>query len=178
MSRIGNQPVVIEKGVDARLDGRTVFVKGGKGELSLVLPDGIEVSVDGGLMNVTRTRELKTVRSLHGTIRSLLAGMVEGVSKGFTRELVIEGVGYRAAMQGSTLVLNVGFSHPIEYPIMDGVSVTVVKDTSLTVEGFDKQKVGQTAARIRSFAPAEPYKGKGIRYKGEKIRRKAGKTVG
>lgn len=177
MSRIGNLPIKIEDGVDVTVNGAAVSVKGSKGELSLDIPDGIQVAVEDGEINVSRSREIKKVRALHGTIRSLLNGMVEGVSKGFTRQLTVEGVGYRVSMQGQKLVMNVGYSHPIEYPIMDGVTVTVEKDTDITVTGADKQKVGQTAARIRGYAPAEPYKGKGIRYKDEQIRRKAGKTV-
>jgi large subunit ribosomal protein L6 len=177
MSRIGILPVKIESGVEVNVAGSTVTVKGPKGELSIETPDFLDVKVDDGHVKVTRTKEFKQAKAMHGTVRSLINGMIEGVGKGFTKELTIEGVGYRAAMKGSQLVMSVGYSHPIEYDIMDGVEVKVDKDTSITVTGIDKQKVGQTAARIRAFAPAEPYKGKGIKYKGEKIRRKAGKTV-
>lgn len=177
MSRVGSKPIELPAGATVAVDGRRVTVKGSKGELAWDLPDGIRASVDGTTVTVERDNEEKTTRALHGTARSLLANMAEGVTTGYTRQLEIEGVGFRAQLQGTTLVLNVGYSHEIRYEGIEGVDIQVPKDTIVVVSGADKQAVGQAAARIRAFCPAEPYKGKGIKYKGEHIRRKAGKTV-
>ena len=164
MSRIGKQPITIPAGVTVTVaNGNEVTVKGPKGELSRSLQKGITVAVDQ--------------KSYHGLSRTLIKNMIEGVTQGYTKELVIEGTGFKAAVQGRKAVLTLGFASPKEYLIPDGCTVTVTADVNVKVEGIDKQVVGEAAARIRSYYPAEPYKGKGIRYKDEKIRRKEGKTV-
>ncbi|AKJ64942.1 50S ribosomal protein L6 [Kiritimatiella glycovorans] len=177
MSRIGRQPVKVPSGVEVNVDGSVLRVKGPKGELSLELSDRVAVKVADGEAVVTRRDDDKRSRAMHGTARSLIAGMIEGVTNGYQRELVIAGVGYRAQLKGNTLVLSVGLSHDVEYTIPEGATVEVPSQTEVKVTGLDKQIVGQVAARIRGFAPAEPYKGKGICYKGERIRRKEGKAV-
>lgn len=177
MSRIGNMPVPIPSAVTVEAKGKNVVVKGSKGELSREMPDLIDVVVEDNLVQVSRKNESKEAKSLHGTNRSLIANMIEGVEKGFSRELVIEGVGYKAELRGQKLVLALGFSHEITCDVPDGLVVEVPKETSVKVSGIDRQAVGQLAARIRAFSPAEPYKGKGVSYKGERVRRKEGKTV-
>lgn len=177
MSRIGKQPMTLPAGVSAQVADRAVTVTGPKGELTLPLPESIDVTIAGDLLTVTRTSDDKQSRASHGTIRSLLGNMAEGVTQGYTRELEIHGVGFKAAVAGTTLTLHVGFSHPVEYTVPEGVTVEVVDNTKIKVSGIDKQMVGQVSARIRSFRPPEPYKGKGVRYKDEHVRRKAGKTV-
>jgi large subunit ribosomal protein L6 len=176
MSRIGNQPIPLN-GATVTLAGNSVTVKGGKGQLSLDLPPLVAIEQDDKEVRLTRDNETRRARAMHGLARSLVNNMVVGVNTGFKRQLEITGVGYRAAASGNTLTLNLGYSHPVEYAIPDGISITVEKNTQVTVEGIDKQKVGQVAAIIREFRPPEPYKGKGIRYKEEVIRRKEGKTV-
>ena len=166
MSRIGKQPITIPAGVTVTVaNGNEVTVKGPKGELSRSLQKGITVAVS------------RAQKSYHGLSRTLIKNMIEGVTQGYTKELVIEGTGFKAAVQGRKAVLTLGFASPKEYLIPDGCTVTVTADVNVKVEGIDKQVVGEAAARIRSYYPAEPYKGKGIRYKDEKIRRKEGKTV-
>jgi large subunit ribosomal protein L6 len=177
MSRIGQKPIEIPAGVTVTVAERLVTVKGPKGELSRDVPEQLEVAVTDGKVIVTRNGEGRTERSFQGLIRSLVANMIEGVNKGFSRELEIEGVGFRAAVQGRKVVMALGFANPKEFELPDGVTVTEEGGTRLTVSGIDKQKVGDAAAQIRSFYPAEPYKGKGLRYKGERVRRKVGKTV-
>ncbi|MDY0145031.1 MAG: 50S ribosomal protein L6 [Kiritimatiellia bacterium] len=177
MSRIGKQPITLPSGVTAQVADRAVIVKGPKGELTLPLPETIDVILEGNILTVARKSDDKQSRSDHGTIRSLLDNMTEGVTKGYTRELEIHGVGFKAAIDGTTLTMNVGFSHPVEYTIPEGITVAVADNTKIKVSGIDKQMVGQVSARIRSFRPPEPYKGKGVRYKDERVRRKAGKTV-
>ncbi len=177
MSRIGEKEIVVPDGATVDISGSQIKVKGGKGELVLELPCGISVKQDGGKVHVSRENETKNVRALHGTFRSLIANMIDGVVNGFVRELEIEGIGYKAQMQGKIFVLDSGFSHQIEYEPPEGVTIECDKGVNVKVSGVDKQKVGQAAARIRSFCKAEPYKGKGIRYKDERIRRKVGKTV-
>jgi len=177
MSRVGEKEIVVPGGVSVEISGSTVKVKGAKGELSRELVDGISVEQDGSQLLVKRAGDSKRLRALHGTMRSLIAGMIEGVSAGFTRELEISGVGYRAQVQGRKLILESGFSHSIEYEPPEGVALECGNGTEVKVTGIDKQKVGQAAARIRGFCKAEPYKGKGICYKNERIRRKVGKTV-
>lgn len=177
MSRIGKQPIEIPAGVTVDIAGDCVTVKGAAGELKYDIPADIQVKLDGNICIVERSSETKKVRSLHGLVRSLIANMIEGVSKGFKKELEIEGVGFKAEIQGQKIILNVGFSIPMVYIAPDGVKLEEKGGTRITVSGADKQKVGEAAARIRGFAPAEPYKGKGVKYKGERIRRKVGKTV-
>jgi large subunit ribosomal protein L6 len=171
-------PVAVPAGVTVTVDGATVTVKGPKGELAVELPEGISASVvDGKEISFTRPRDDRRSKSFHGLARSLVANMVEGVDKGFQKDLEIQGVGFRAAVQGKKLSLSLGFAGPKEFDIPEGVTVTEQGGVNLTVSGPDKQLVGQVAARIRSYFPAEPYKGKGLRYKGERVRRKVGKTV-
>lgn len=177
MSRIGQQPVDIPEGVTVTATGSCVSVKGKQGELSQDVPGAISVAVADGKVMVTRGDETRESRSYHGLVRSLIANMVEGVSKGFSKDLEIQGVGFRGAVQGKTLSLSLGFASPIAYPIPEGITITEAGGTKITIAGADKQKVGDVAARIRGFFPAEPYKGKGIRYVGEQVRRKVGKTV-
>ena len=178
MSRIGKKPLPLPKGVEATISDGQVTVKGPKGELAQPIPAGIEVTLDNGVLTVARKAEDKQARASHGTMRALLNNMVQGVLSGYAKELEIQGVGYRASISGKTLNMSVGFSHPVIYEVPEGIKLTVAEDAvHLKVEGIDKQLVGQVAARIRGFCPPEPDKGKGIRYKDEHVRRKAGKTV-
>ena len=178
MSRVGKKVINIPSGVTVTINGAQVTVKGGKGELKWTMPDGITAAVEGTELTVSRADDSRKLRALHGTNRSLLANMVEGVSKGFSKELEIVGVGFKAAVKGKNLDLALGKSHPILHPIPDGITVTVTENTKLKVEGVDKQVVGQFAAEVRGYYPPEPYKGKGVHYVGEHIRRKEGKSVG
>ena len=178
MSRIGKLPVGIPKGVEAREAGGTLTVKGPKGELSLDYHTEMKVTVDDGEIRVERPSEQQRHKALHGLTRSLVANMVEGVTNGFTRTLEIQGVGYRAEAKGRGITLSLGFSHTIDYTPVEGVKIECPNPTTIVVSGPDKQSVGQAAAEIRAFRPPEPYKGKGVRYQGEQIRRKAGKTAG
>ena len=178
MSRIGKQPIEVPQGTDVTLNGQEVHVKGPKGELTFDVHPDISVSMDDRVVSVTRSSDEPKQRALHGLTRMLVANMVEGVVNGFTKTLEIQGVGYRAMKKGSGIELHLGFSHTIEYSPPDGVTLDLPDQTTIVVTGVDKQKVGQAAAEIRSFRPPEPYKGKGIRYKGEHVRRKAGKTAG
>ncbi len=175
MSRIGEVPIGLPAGVTVTVDGSHVVVKGGKGEQALDLPQGISMTVED--KSVVVSRENDTLKAFHGLARSLVANMVEGVVNGYKKELEIQGVGFKAAIQGKTLSLSLGFAYPKVYTIPDTVTVEVENNTNIAVTGIDKQQVGLVAARIRSYYPAEPYKGKGVRYKGEKVRRKEGKTV-
>ena len=178
MSRIGKMPVEVPKGVDVSLKDATFSAKGPKGDLSLEVHPEIEVKVDGGVVTVHRPSDQPRHKALHGLVRSLVSNMVYGVSEGFYKTLEIVGVGYRADVSGKGITVQVGYSHPIEYPAPEGVTLECPNQTTIVVSGADKQKVGQTAAEIRAFRPPEPYKGKGIRYQGEQVRRKAGKTAG
>jgi len=178
MSRIGKMPVEVPKGVEVSLKDRTFSVKGPKGNLSMEIHPEIDVKIDEGKVLVLRPSDQPRHKALHGLVRSLLANMVTGVSQGFSRTLEIVGVGYRADSAGKGIKLQVGHSHPIEYPAPEGVTLECPNQTTIVVSGPDKQKVGQAAAEIRAFRPPEPYKGKGIRYQGEHVRRKAGKTAG
>ena len=178
MSRIGKKPVELAKDVKVDVADGRVTVTGPKGELTLRVPATVSLKVEGATLTVERVGgDDKQSRADHGTIRALINNMVKGVSQGYVRELEIQGVGYRASVEGKTLTMLVGYSHPVVYDVPEGVKVTVADSTQLKVEGIDKQLVGQVAARIRAFCPPEPYKGKGIRYKDEHVRRKAGKTV-
>jgi large subunit ribosomal protein L6 len=178
MSRIGKQPVVVPQGVDVTLNGHTLRVKGKNGELSLDVHPEMQLEIDDAEIRVQRPSDASRHKALHGLTRSLVANMVEGVTDGFTRTLEIVGVGYRAEMKGKTLNMALGFSHPINFESPDGVTIETPNQTTVVVKGADKQAVGQAAAVIRGFRPPEPYKGKGVRYQGEQIRRKAGKTAG
>ncbi|NLM68649.1 MAG: 50S ribosomal protein L6 [Firmicutes bacterium] len=176
MSRIGKLPVEIPAGVEVKLSGNTLTVKGPKGELVRELHPEMNIEVQDNAVVVTRPSDKKEHRSLHGLTRTLIANMVEGVTKGYQRNLEIVGVGYRAAKQGNKLVLTVGYSHPVEITPEDGLEIEVPAPTKIQVKGIDKEKVGQLAANIRKVRPPEPYLGKGIRYEGERIIRKAGKA--
>ena len=176
MSRIGKQPVTVPQGVSITVSRDALQVKGPKGTVATPLPGGITCKVDSGAAVVSRRNDERTQRALHGLTRALLANAVKGVSTGWTRDLEIQGIGYRATVQGKNVEFALGYSHPVVYPIPEGVSITVEKQTRLTVSGVDRQKVGQVAAEIRSLRPPEPYKGKGIRYVNEVIKKKVGKT--
>ena len=178
MSRIGKLPVAFGSGVEVKKSDGLLTVKGPKGELELSVHPAMTVVVDDGELRVERPSDQKDHRALHGLTRSLIQNMVTGVTEGFTKTLEIVGVGYRADAKGTGITLNLGFSHPIDYQPVAGVSLECPNQTTIVVSGIDKQKVGQTAAEIRAFRPPEPYKGKGIRYQGEHVRRKAGKTAG
>lgn len=178
MSRVGKKVISIPSGVTVSSKDALVTVKGSRGELTWTLPEGISISVDGTELSVKRADDSRRLRALHGTNRSLLSNMVEGVSKGFSKELEIVGVGFKAAVKGNQLDLALGKSHPILHPIPTGITVTVTENTKIKVEGIDKQLVGQFAAEVRGYYPPEPYKGKGVHYVGEHIRRKEGKSVG
>ena len=175
MSRIGNLPIAIPSGVDVNIDGDVVKVKGPKGELLQELNSSIEIEVSENSINVRPKDSTRQARALQGTMRSLIANMVSGVVKPYSKDLLIEGVGFRAAVKGTDVGLELGYSHPINHPIPDGVTVTVADNVKIHVEGSDKQKVGQLAADIKSYYPVEPYKGKGVRILGEYVRRKEGK---
>jgi len=178
MSRIGNKAVEIPDKVKVNVDQEgAVSVEGPKGKMSWKLPRQIRASVKDNRVSVVREAESRSVRALHGLSRSLVHNMVQGVNEGFTKQLEIEGVGFKAAVQGSTLNLSLGFSHPVPFSIPKDIKITVADNTKITVQGVDKKLVGQVAADIRRFYPPEPYKGKGVRYAGEQIRRKVGKTV-
>lgn len=178
MSRVGKRPVPIPDGVKVVLEASVLKAEGPKGKLRLDLHPRVRAQVSPKEISVERSGETKLDRSLHGLSRSLIANMVRGVSEGFVKELDIEGVGFRSSLVGKKLVLSLGFSHPVELQIPDGIQVQVEKQTHVKVQGVDKALVGQVAANIRSFFPPEPYKGKGIRYTGEHIRRKQGKSMG
>lgn len=177
MSRIGLKPVEIPQGVEVKLDGLTITVKGPKGQLTRELHQDMKVNIEDNVLTVERPSDQKEHRALHGTTRSLINNMVEGVSKGFEKTLDIIGVGYRAQKQGNKLVVNAGYSHPVEIDPIDGIEIDVPKNTQLIVKGIDKELVGAVAANIRAIRPPEPYKGKGIRYANEHVRRKEGKTA-
>jgi large subunit ribosomal protein L6 len=176
MSRIGKQPIEVPAGANVALEGRTIKVKGPEGSLEYSFNDEITVAIDGNTITVTRRDDSLRARQLHGLSRTLIANMVGGVVKAFEKKLEIIGVGYKAAVKGEVVNLALGFSHPINYDIPKGIKVSVEKQTSVTIKGADKQLVGQVAADIRAYRPPEPYKGKGIKYIDEVIRRKAGKA--
>jgi large subunit ribosomal protein L6 len=178
MSRIGRLPITVPAGVTVTVDGNNVKVKGPKGELSHSLPSGISISREGDTLNLTRASEETNHKSLHGLSRSLVANMVEGVTKGYQKQLEITGVGYKAEVRPYGLQLALGFSHSIEYKAPVGIKLTAPQPTQVVIDGSDKALVGQVAAELRNLRPPEPYKGKGIRYAGEVIRRKAGKAGG
>ena len=177
MSRIGNKPVAVPNGVTVSTADGNLVVKGPKGQLTKRIANGIAFDIQSDVVSVSRENDSKPFRANHGLMRSLLNNMVTGVSAGFERKLEINGVGYKAAVQGSKAVFSLGFSHPIEVPFPEGVTISVDKNTLVTVSGIDKEKVGQCAAEIRGFRPPDSYKGKGVRYEGEYVRLKAGKSA-
>ncbi len=175
MSRVGKKPVAVPSGVTAAVEGQTVKMKGPKGQLQFVVHDDVEVKFENGAVTVAPRYETKRARSLYGTARAQVANLVEGVTKGFEKKLEITGVGYRAALQGKSLQLALGYSHDVVYPIPEGIAITVPKPTEIVIAGNDAQRVGQVAAEIRGYRPPEPYKGKGVKYANEFIFRKEGK---
>jgi large subunit ribosomal protein L6 len=179
VSRVGKAPIVIPKGVDVKSDGNAVRVKGPKGELTTRVPTGLTVSIEDGVVRFSRSSEEPQQRAFHGLLRSLVANSVEGVTKGFSKDLEIVGVGYKAEVKGRAVIFSLGYSHPVNFPIPEGISVNLdAKAGKLTVSGADRQKVGQTAAEIRKLRVPDPYKAKGIKYAEEVIRRKVGKAGG
>ncbi len=178
MSRIGKKPITVPSGVTVSVDGSTIKVKGPKGELVRVIRNEITLEQNDGELTLTRPNDSKENRAYHGLTRALVANMVEGVTSGFKKTLEIIGVGYRAEKKGEEMVLTVGYSHQVKYPQPAGITLTAQTPTLVIIEGIDKQKVGQVAAELRAVRPPEPYKGKGIRYQGEQVRRKAGKAGG
>lgn len=177
MSRVGNKPVPANKDVTLEVKGGNLNIKGPKGEFNWPIPSGIDIKVEDGQVQVSREGNSKHLRAMHGTTRALIANMIEGCATGYTKQLELHGVGFRGQLKGNTIILALGYSHPIEYTPPEGVTITLDGDTNITISGPDKQEVGQAAAQIRSYYPAEPYKGKGVRYKGEQIRRKTGKAI-
>ncbi|MGO8699980.1 MAG: 50S ribosomal protein L6 [Limisphaerales bacterium] len=177
MSRIGKQPVTVPAQVKVQVKGQNVHVEGPKGKLDFDLPRRTSAKLDGSSLVVSREGDDAQARALHGLSRSIVNNMVKGVSEGFVKKLEIQGVGFKATVQGKNVNLVLGYSHPVNYPIPDQIKVTVEENTKLTIEGPSKQMVGQVAAEIRAYYPPEPYKGKGVRYSDEKVRRKEGKTV-
>jgi large subunit ribosomal protein L6 len=178
MSRIGKKPIPIPQGVKVQLDGMTVRAEGPKGKLSQVVPAGLTPRVDNGTLVIERSGDDRRVRALHGLARALVANMVTGVKDGFERKLEIVGIGYRAQMQGKSIQLALGYSHPVLFPLPDGVTAEIDRQVAITLKGPDKAVLGQTAAKLRALRSPDPYKGKGIRYAGEQVRRKVGKKAG
>ena len=176
MSRVGRAPIDIPSGVKVKVDKRSVSVQKGDDSLVHLLPRGIDCTITDKQVTFTRQNDDRRLRSLHGLTRALVANAVRGVNEGFKRDLEIVGIGYKAQLEGKTLHLALGYSHPVDYPIPEGIEIKVDKLVRLSVSGIDRQKVGQVAAEIRAFRPPEPYKGKGIRYAGETVKRKAGKA--
>lgn len=177
MSRIGERPVAVPQNVKVNLTKDSVEIEGPKGKLQFPIYARIQVHLEDAKVKVTRVGNTKHERSLHGLTRAMIANMIQGVSAGFSKELEMIGVGYRAQLSGNKLMLQLGFSHPVEYIVPEGLTLEIPKPTQIIIKGIDKQKVGQSAANIRAFLPPEPYKGKGIRYVGEQVRRKAGKAM-
>ncbi|MEQ6376632.1 50S ribosomal protein L6 [Bacillaceae bacterium S4-13-58] len=177
MSRVGLKQLEIPSGVEVKIDGTTVTVKGPKGELTRMFHPDMEIKVEDNILTVSRPSDQKEHRALHGTTRSIIGNMVQGVSEGFQKNLEIIGVGYRAQKQGDKVVVSAGYSHPVEIEKREGIEIEVPANTKITVKGIDKELVGAVAANIRAIRPPEPYKGKGIRYEGEYVRRKEGKTA-
>ena len=175
MSRVGKYPVSVPSGVTVALSGRTLSAQGKLGQLSMELTDLVDATVEDGKVAIAPRSGETDARMMWGTTRALVANMVRGVSEGFTKSMEVTGTGYRAAVQGKTLVLNLGFSHDVNFPVPDGITITTPRPTAIVVTGVDKRQVGQVAAEIRAFRPPEPYKGKGVKYDNEQIRRKEGK---
>ena len=177
MSRIGNNPISLSKNVKVNIDSGCVCIEGAKGKLELNIPQGINVELKDERLTVTRDSDAKQNRANHGTIRSRLANMITGVQQGHKKELEIQGIGFRAQLQGKKIMFNLGFSHPVEFEVPDGIKATIPNQTSIALEGPDNVLLGQVAAKIRGLKKVEPYKGKGIRYVGEIVRRKQGKSA-
>ncbi|MEC7907914.1 MAG: 50S ribosomal protein L6 [Verrucomicrobiota bacterium] len=177
MSRIGKEPINFSANVDVSLNGNKINIKGSKGESFYITPDCIRVEVKDNQIVVSREDDKKFSKAMFGTVRSLINNMIVGVTEGYKKNLIIEGVGYKAQLKGNEIVLSLGFSHDIVYKIPDGITINIESGTNISVEGIDKQLVGQVAARIRDYSPVEPYKGKGVRYANEQVRRKEGKAV-
>lgn len=177
MSRIGKEPINLNANVNVSLNGKEINIKGVKGECSYLAPDCIRVEVRDNQIIVSREDDKKFSKAMFGTVRSLVNNMIIGVTEGYKKNLIIEGVGYKAQLKGNEIVLSLGFSHDIIYKIPDGITINIESGTNISVEGIDKQLVGQVAARIRDYSPVEPYKGKGVRYENEQVRRKEGKAV-
>jgi large subunit ribosomal protein L6 len=177
MSRIGKQPIAIPDKVKVNVKGTKVFVEGPKGKLDMDVPRRTSLKIDGSTITVSRDGDDAEARALHGLSRALVNNLVKGVSEGYVKKLEINGVGFKAAVQGKVVNMSLGYSHPINYEIPDQIKVTVEENTKITIEGPNKQVVGQVAAELRSFYPPEPYKGKGVKYVGERVERKEGKTV-
>jgi large subunit ribosomal protein L6 len=176
MSRIGKQPITVPKGVDISIGNELVTVKGPKGQLQVKLLPGVSAAVKDGSINITRANDERETRSFHGLLRALLANATTGVTEGWSKELEIVGIGYRAESQGKSVIFSLGYSHPINFAVPDGIEIDVdAKANKITVKGIDRQQVGQIAAEIRGLRPPEPYKGKGVRYSDERVRTKAGK---
>lgn len=175
MSRVGKKPVVLPKGVTAKVEGQTVEIKGAKGTLSFTVPDDCDVALNDNEIAVKPRSETKRAQAMWGMSRAMIANLATGVSAGFEKRLEINGVGYKAAVQGRKLVLSLGYSHDVDYPIPEGIDIKATKPTELVVSGIDKREVGQVASEIRAYRPPEPYKGKGVKYAGEFIFRKEGK---
>lgn len=177
MSRIGKTPIELPKGVTASIVDNSIRIKGPKGELEMPISELITAHIDGDVLTFTRDNDRPATRSHHGMMRAMANNFVTGVTEGFQRKLLVQGVGYRAEVKGKTLVLNLGYSHPVEYPIPDDIQISAEKDGKVTVAGIDKQRVGQVAAILRKFRPPDRYKGKGVRYEGEHIALKEGKSA-
>ncbi|HET7876886.1 MAG TPA: 50S ribosomal protein L6 [Methylomirabilota bacterium] len=178
MSRIGKKPIPVPQGVKVAVEGHTVRVEGPKGKLAHPVPESLFVKMDGGTLTVERSSDERNARALHGLTRALLANMVQGVKDGFEKKLEILGIGYRAQLQGRALQIALGYSHPVVFPLPEGITAEVEKQVSITLRGADKALLGQTAAKLRGLRKPDPYKGKGIRYAGEYVRRKVGKKAG
>lgn len=178
MSRVGKQPIVIPAGVEAQINARDLSIKGPKGKLAFAIPKNFEVSLkDKSIFVAPKNEGGENTSALHGLYRSMIANMIKGVVDGYVKELEIQGVGFKAVLQGRKILLSLGFSRPVEINIPEGIDVKITDNVNLAISGYDKQQVGDFSARIKAFFPAEPYKGKGIRFKGEYVRRKVGKTV-
>jgi len=176
MSRVGLKPIPLPEGVTVQQDGDTLRISGPKGELSSPVPPGVSLVQEDGLVRFERANDNKQTRAYHGLARALAANAVTGVEQGFQRDLSIEGIGYRAKLEGASLVLQLGYSHPVDFPVPEGIEIIVEDQTKISIKGIDKQQVGEIAAQIRRFRPPEPYKGKGIRYAGEIVKKKVGKS--
>lgn len=178
MSRIGRKPIDVPPGVTVRVDGRTVSADGPKGKLTQTIPSGLSAAIESNHLVISREGDARTMRALHGLARALVANMVSGVKDGFEKKLEITGIGYRAQLQGRAIQLALGYSHPVIFPLPDGITAEVERQTAITLRGADKALLGETAARLRTLRKPDPYKGKGIRYAGEVVRRKVGKKAG